>query len=244
MDEQLKHYEEIEQRHLQEEQQIINNMSFTTDRLKDNYSLFAELKIFFCIIYEYYFLIKIKKFFFKMSSFELGKYYSIQYSKNREGSNQLRLNKHIELTAILLREIAHPRTCFKKVPFWIHGEDVWLEVHQSTNLPKRVDQRKVVFTIDNMNRVFCHFKKMEPFNLSHYISPETTRNLDAALDELEGDAQLLKEKNIPRKVIKKQRENLNAVCFWTDHPSSVSEKKITQLLDFYKSIYPLKQSIK
>lgn len=170
------------------------------------------------------------------SSFEVGKYYDVQYIKNREGSNQLRLNKSSELATILLKEIEHPRACFKKVPFWIHGEHVWLEVHQSTNLPTRVDQKKVVFVMDNAERVFCHFKKMEPFDLSHYISSTTAKNIDAALDELEGNAQLLKEKNIPRKVIKKQRENLNVVCFWKDHPTSVSEKRITQLLDFYKSI--------
>jgi len=50
------------------------------------------------------------------------------------------------------------------------------------------------------------------------------------------DEEVLRAKNIPKKVIRKQAKNLDAVCLWKDHPTRISEKKIVELLDFYKNI--------
>jgi hypothetical protein len=164
---------------------------------------------------------------------ELRKYYDVTYTKNHDRSNQLRLAKPSVLNTLLLKELEKPRAVFgSKLPFWIHGEDVWLEVQQSTNLPSRVDATKVIFLLDEeAKKLTCHFKKMEPFNLSHYIPLQTISIIDALLDEQE----CKKNADLEKRIIKRNRANLNAVCFWKNHPSCVGEKKIEELLWFYDS---------
>lgn len=147
-----------------------------------------------------------------MYAFHLKRYYNIEFTKNRQTSNQVCVAATCALRTVLWNALSNRPVPFERYPFWISEGEVWLELEQATNLPTRADTTNVIF-LQSGNLLKCYFKKMEPFDLSHYA-----------------DVQMLKLLENSPNTSTKQKKDISSILKWNKHPSASQEAKLWNIV--------------